>query len=1156
MKRFLNYTWCWLFCWVWLLLSIVARAQTVPASYPYPRPFPTNGSTPLTHIRPTAVLSKSDYSDPRSVVWDVMTGGGMRPVGTMAERDSINPNQRKQGMFVYTCDNLKLWTLNSDLLTWTEFVGSGSNQTYRGNAENIGAYWSVPGVIPAYDGSGPYPDKTIALIEFSGAAQGGDFLSLGGGPSGAVLDQNGDPILAGQWAPGIPTMLIYDASSLFWVLVSPSALPPVSSGGSVTNGIYRGSASNVGANWTVASVDPAYATADPYPARSLALVTFSAGAQGVDFLKLGAGPSAPVLDQNGNPVPAGSWAPGIPTAFVYEDTSLAWVLLSPSAIAPSGGGGGGGTNESNIYSRDGTITNNRIVLQAGNLTWLATNTAGKFAIDSKGTVVIGSANPNVAQIGLTNGVVGIGAKTRFDLRTPAVETWALGHSNRPPPGMVPTLVDEATGSLEYKAFAYRATVFRISAGVLEATVANTFPQLRGTNIENGTMLVAYFVAGGGGFVFNSGNDTLKVGNLPAKGIWSPQLVAIGPGEIKYGTSGVLVYTADYDKWIYQSQSAQASIYAQDGTFSGVRTVNNPSGFNIAGTGPLDFRSSGPVTILSSRPNSGFLSLDMNVTGLYGYATILSGSAEVSISSPSVVIAGTTSFNLVTPRKNSNLAMVGEALLLKTGGTVDYEALMYRGDSFDSSGTGNAFRLRATSHIGVNTCFPIYTGSTVPPDGLLVHTKFIRSGNNLVLTPVIGANPTFALGDSGASYPIYLNTGLQPASGEIKVNGVYLLTFNAQPTARWRVVGDLGGGGGGGSPGPAGADGKSVLNGSGVPGAGTGVDGDFYINTAANSIYGPKSGGVWGSGTSLIGPTGATGPTGSTGPAGTAATIGVGSTFALPQGASPGVTNVGTSSAAMLNFGIPVPITPTGTGFAHVTGGVSDAASLSYFDGLDKMFTKVRWGAASGTTVDGTSILFANGHNILVSSGTITAGSAPGYHGGISLNATATSTSAALLVSSRSSATAALGTFEIGAGKMLVSANVIVPVLSDVTNPFLIIVGFGSSHLSAASAVRIQYTSVNSPNWQFVAISNSVPTIVTTSIPVVAGSPYDIRVLVSGNGSISEAFINGSSVGSFTSGMPFGSAQRVAAMGGIQRTSSGAATRSILFTRLHYMAEQN
>jgi len=56
-------------------------------------------------------------------------------------------------------------------------------------------------------------------------------------------------------------------------------------------------------------------------------------------------------------------------------------------------------------------------------------------------------------------------------------------------------------------------------------------------------------------------------------------------------------------------------------------------------------------------------------------------------------------------------------------------------------------------------------------------------------------------------------------------------------------------------GAQGLPGHSVLNGSGVPGGGTGANGDFYIDTTAHAIYGPKTAGAWGSATSLIGPSG-------------------------------------------------------------------------------------------------------------------------------------------------------------------------------------------------------------------------------------------------------------------------------------------------------------
>lgn len=62
----------------------------------------------------------------------------------------------------------------------------------------------------------------------------------------------------------------------------------------------------------------------------------------------------------------------------------------------------------------------------------------------------------------------------------------------------------------------------------------------------------------------------------------------------------------------------------------------------------------------------------------------------------------------------------------------------------------------------------------------------------------------------------------------------------------------------GAAGADGADGNTILNGTAAPTGGTGVDGDFFIDTVADDIYGPKTGGAWGGATSLIGPQGAAG----------------------------------------------------------------------------------------------------------------------------------------------------------------------------------------------------------------------------------------------------------------------------------------------------------
>jgi hypothetical protein len=65
----------------------------------------------------------------------------------------------------------------------------------------------------------------------------------------------------------------------------------------------------------------------------------------------------------------------------------------------------------------------------------------------------------------------------------------------------------------------------------------------------------------------------------------------------------------------------------------------------------------------------------------------------------------------------------------------------------------------------------------------------------------------------------------------------------------------------GEPGPAGPAGRTILNGTTTPAAGLGANGDFYINTTADTIYGPKTSSGWGAPTPLVGPQGPPGADG-------------------------------------------------------------------------------------------------------------------------------------------------------------------------------------------------------------------------------------------------------------------------------------------------------
>jgi len=129
----------------------------------------------------------------------------------------------------------------------------------------------------------------------------------------------------------------------------------------------------------------------------------------------------------------------------------------------------------------------------------------------------------------------------------------------------------------------------------------------------------------------------------------------------------------------------------------------------------------------------------------------------------------------------------------------------------------------------------------------------------------------------------------------------------------------------GAPGPqgpagaAGADGNTILSGTTNPASSIGVDGDFYINTATSTIFGPRIAGSWPTGVLLMGPAGSTGSTGGTGPQGATGSIGP-----LGLQGQQGVQGVagppGTNGAAGLNW--------QGTWNSSTAYAVNDAVAFS------------------------------------------------------------------------------------------------------------------------------------------------------------------------------------------------------------------------------------
>jgi hypothetical protein len=100
--------------------------------------------------------------------------------------------------------------------------------------------------------------------------------------------------------------------------------------------------------------------------------------------------------------------------------------------------------------------------------------------------------------------------------------------------------------------------------------------------------------------------------------------------------------------------------------------------------------------------------------------------------------------------------------------------------------------------------------------------------------------------------------------------------------------------------------KTILNGPGNPLVQDGVDGDFYISTKQNVIFGPKASGIWPTpGVSLVGPQGVPGDIGATGPQGIPGPAGSGFTWVNVTGASVQATS---NTGYMANSGSQVTIT--------------------------------------------------------------------------------------------------------------------------------------------------------------------------------------------------------------------------------------------------------
>lgn len=165
-------------------------------------------------------------------------------------------------------------------------------------------------------------------------------------------------------------------------------------------------------------------------------------------------------------------------------------------------------------------------------------------------------------------------------------------------------------------------------------------------------------------------------------------------------------------------------------------------------------------------------------------------------------------------------------------------------------------------IGARGITPVQNSGTEilnPTDGQVVYITSSRlyeryNGQTSAWVPFLtsGANGSFINSYAGAWQAQSYATGaiVTYHGGTWIATGAVSSAQVPGTDAAWAVIAAVG---------ATGATPNTILSGTTDPSSGTGNNGDFYINSTSNTLFGPKASGAWPTGVSLVGPTGAAGP---------------------------------------------------------------------------------------------------------------------------------------------------------------------------------------------------------------------------------------------------------------------------------------------------------
>ena len=161
-----------------------------------------------------------------------------------------------------------------------------------------------------------------------------------------------------------------------------------------------------------------------------------------------------------------------------------------------------------------------------------------------------------------------------------------------------------------------------------------------------------------------------------------------------------------------------------------------------------------------------------------------------------------------------------------------------------------------------------------------------------------------------------------------------------------------------SGGTSGPRGNSVLNGTGAPAGTVGIDGDWYIDTVANKLYGPRASGAWPS-------------TGIPMSASTAGALLAANNLSALASASTARSNLGLGTAATASVGTTAGTVAAGND-SRITGALQAANNLSDLASPSTALTNL--GAVATSTLGA-----ASGVATLDSTGMVTVAQVPGVY---------------------------------------------------------------------------------------------------------------------------------------------------------------------------------